>query len=331
MTRPLRVGLIGGGWIAEYDHLPAFADSDRAAVVALAEPDETRRTELADAYQIDRQYADGQELLTDASLDAVSICTPPNVHEEYFIAAAQAGLHILCEKPLTTDAASARRMAEAATDRDIVTLMGYVLRYHENLERLRQLVTNDLLGDVQRVFSLHHAPPATASWYTDPETAGGGVVIDMLPHVLDFYFELFGDTPTVRTSNMKFRTLGTEDMADIQLDFDGSVVIISTGRNLERYLHDITVLGSNGYLRTDQTWMSGFVGKQSVSYKFGEPPTADMGNVGRIGVRRQKGQGRERITEFIDCALGEKTSSATVERGANIIELIDEIYDESDH
>jgi predicted dehydrogenase len=131
------LGIVGGGLVAQVAHLPELAAlGDRFDVVAIAEPADGPRDAVAGRYGIAHAHAGWQELLAAGGLDAVLICSPNATHAAIVIAAVEAGLHVLVEKPLCLDPDDADRIV-AARDRSGVTVqVGYMKRFDPAYEAL---------------------------------------------------------------------------------------------------------------------------------------------------------------------------------------------------
>lgn len=114
MPAKVRVGVIGtGGWAEDF-HLPVLASHDDAVLAAICGRDGDRAHELADKYGVAQVLTDYRDMISDAGLDAVVVATPEDLHYPMVMAAVQAGLHVLCEKPIAFSAAQSRGMLSAA-------------------------------------------------------------------------------------------------------------------------------------------------------------------------------------------------------------------------
>lgn len=126
----VRIGVIGGGLIAQVAHLPYLTElQDRFELVALAEPSRKVREALSWKYRIPRTYADFRALIQDASVDAVLICSPNGTHAEAVLAALRARLHVFVEKPLCITLADADRIIAERDRAGTVVQVGYMKRY----------------------------------------------------------------------------------------------------------------------------------------------------------------------------------------------------------
>ena len=133
-------GLIGCGDISRKRAAPALRDAPGSTLAAVSR----QRTELARAFADEfgaaRVHADWRELVTDADIDAVYVATPLAPHAEQTIAAAQAGKHVLCEKPMAMDVASCDRMIAAARANGVKLGVAYYRRFYPVLVRVKQLI-----------------------------------------------------------------------------------------------------------------------------------------------------------------------------------------------
>ncbi|MFM7147289.1 MAG: Gfo/Idh/MocA family protein, partial [Actinomycetales bacterium] len=131
---PLRVGVVGGGLIAQAAHLPNVAANPRTELVALAEPSAVVREALAARYGIGQVHRSWEDMLEQGSLDALVICSPHATHAEIVLAAVDLGVHCLVEKPLCIDPADAVRIDEQARASGVVVQVGYMKRYDPGFE-----------------------------------------------------------------------------------------------------------------------------------------------------------------------------------------------------
>jgi predicted dehydrogenase len=140
----VRLGIVGAGLVAQVAHLPELAVlADRFDVVALAEPHGATRATVSRRHGIRRTYAGADELLGAGGLDAVLVCSPNATHADVTLAALDAGLHVLVEKPLCVDPEDADRIAAARSDR--VVQVGYMKRFDPAYEALLAGLPADLL------------------------------------------------------------------------------------------------------------------------------------------------------------------------------------------
>jgi predicted dehydrogenase len=189
MSRTYRIGLIGCGGIANGKHMPSLKKLNNVQMVAFCDIVEERAQKAATEYGAEgsKVYTDYRELLSDASIDIVHVCTPNDSHAEITIAALEAGKHVMCEKPMAKTAADAKRMVEAAKRTGKKLTIGYNNRFRPDSQHLKKLCDDGELGEIY--FAKAHAirRRAVPTWgvFLDEEKQGGGPLIDIGTHALD--------------------------------------------------------------------------------------------------------------------------------------------------
>jgi predicted dehydrogenase len=195
----LRVGVIGVGWAGQ-QHIAAYDALAGTKVVAIAGLEEGARQGLAARYRIERDVADWQDLLALGDLDAVSVAVPTFLHAPIAIAALERGIHVLSEKPIARSAAEAEAMVKAARTADRVLDVAFNHRQRGDIQRLKAVIDAGGLGRpyYAKAWWLRRTGiPTLGSWFTRAELAGGGPLVDIGVHVLDYSLFLLGN-PDVR-------------------------------------------------------------------------------------------------------------------------------------
>jgi predicted dehydrogenase len=204
MPLELGIGLVGGGWMGNvhsraYARLfsldPRSALRPRLVHVADAEPDVVSFLQLRWGWE--RGSADWRSVVDDPEVDLVDICAPNDLHCEIAAAAADAGKHVYCEKPLGRSVAETRRMAEAVRRAGVKSLVGYNYRWMPALQHARALVAEGRLGEITHFRSVFHTDwgasrDAPFSWRFDRDRSGWGALGDMASHVVDTAEALVG-------------------------------------------------------------------------------------------------------------------------------------------
>lgn len=192
---PLRVALVGCGNIGVKGHIPAYTDLPSASLTAVcdAAEDLARAAGAATGATV---YTDYDALIGRDDIDAVDICTPPWTHAELTIKAAQAGKHILCEKPIAPSLEDADAMIAAAAANDVTLMIGQTRRFDD---RYRMVKDQIVAGRIGRPVYVRRAerqllPFPSNAWYWDT-SVGGGVILDIGVHVSDQLRWLFDDEP----------------------------------------------------------------------------------------------------------------------------------------
>ncbi len=176
MTR-LRWGILSTARIGVRRVIPAIQRSQTGVVSAIASRDADRAAEVASRFGIPRAHGTYEGLLADPEVDAIYNPLPNSLHAEWSIRAAEAGKHVLCEKPLARDAAEARRIVEACARAGVLLQEAFMYRFHPQTERLQQLVRD---GAVGRPWVVRSGFSFTVGSQNDirliPELGGGGLL-----------------------------------------------------------------------------------------------------------------------------------------------------------
>jgi predicted dehydrogenase len=190
VSRPLRVALVGCGNIAVNSHLPAFlADPARYQVVAVADPTASRMEIAREAAGLgpERAFADPLQAITAPDVDVVDVCTPQHLRRDLLVAAAQAGKHLISEKPLASIPADAEKAVKAAEAAGVVLGVVHNYLFLPEFVAAQRIVDSGEIGTVRAVtvnylgvLDLPGAGGYRPQWRHDPATAGGGVLMDML-------------------------------------------------------------------------------------------------------------------------------------------------------
>ncbi|WP_328450332.1 Gfo/Idh/MocA family protein [Amycolatopsis sp. NBC_00438] len=175
----LRWGLLAAGTIAA-EFAAGVDESRHGTLTAVAARSADRAREFATRFEIPKAYSSYEDLLADPEIDAVYVSTPHPMHKEWAIAAAEAGKHVLCEKPLTVTAADAEVVIAAARKQDVFLMEAFMYRLHPQTRRLAELISCGAIGDVRAV-------DVTFSYATDDGEAarlgdlalGGGGILDV--------------------------------------------------------------------------------------------------------------------------------------------------------
>ncbi|HEU4699519.1 MAG TPA: Gfo/Idh/MocA family oxidoreductase [Gemmatimonadales bacterium] len=199
----LKVGIVGGGAIAQVAHLPVLKKLKGTDVRAVCDTDLPKARALANRFGVPNAFDDIEDLLDSEELDAVVLCTPNHLHESHILAALSAGLHVLVEKPLATTTASVQKVIRAAEKKDRVVMVGLNHRYRHDVQLVRSFVQSGELGTIDSVRGSWHVFRPSRSqlgWRTRRELSGGGAMLDLGLTVLDLMLWLAGNPEPARVS-----------------------------------------------------------------------------------------------------------------------------------
>ncbi len=200
----LRVGVVGAGNIATLAHLPGLQRAPGARVVAICDRDIGRAEVAASRFGIEGVYDDHRQMLERSALDALTIATPPAEHTPLALAAIEQGLHVLCEKPLSTNVGDAEAMVQGADRAGVVLAMNLHFRVMRESLALKAAIDAGHLGSVRYIhirYLRHGFFPPTGSWVKDPAISGGGALADMGSHLIDLAMWLTGSRQATKVAS----------------------------------------------------------------------------------------------------------------------------------
>ena len=314
----IRVGLLGGGGIAD-EHLRGYrAHAARIGVTAVADPatGEHRAQQLGATA-----YDDFRTLIAEADVDAVDICLPHHLHRDAVVGAAAAGRHVLCEKPLCLTA------AEAAEVRDAVAASGITLMCAHNqlfLPAVAEAKAVLAAGTIGRVYEVRTTDsffngfdPANMGWRANAATSGGGELIDTGYHPTYLLLHLAGGAPaevTAMLSTHRLAFMEGEDSAQVLVRFDNGVV----GQMATSWAYDpapvterFSAVGERGALHSDGTALT-------IALRDGETTTRTFDPVDQFAAE---------IGHFADCLAHGRRPLHTEHEGIEALGIILAAYE----
>ena len=247
MKRPLRVGIVGCGGIARA-HVAAYRADGAASIVGVYDSHAPAATALA--AETNAAVAQSvRALVSDFALDAVSVCSPPGTHLANCQPFVEAGIAVLCEKPLEADLQRARDLAALVRRHDALFMPAFCHRFHPAIVALKALIDAGALGDLLFFRNIFGAYVALAGNHrADPALSGGGVLIDNGCHAIDLFRHLVGEPSRVQAlaANV-LQPLTVEDFGLIQLSTgSGAHGQIASGYSLRTCPNTIDLFGSAG-------------------------------------------------------------------------------------
>lgn len=219
-SAPIRVGVVGMG-IGQM-HIANYLKTPNCRLAALCDADAGRVAEVAREHGVKRTFTDAEEMFRSGEIDAVSICTPNAFHAPMSIAALDAGLHVLCEKPMAMSTAEAQRMIDAADKAGKVLSIHFNHRMSPYVHAMKNYVESGDLGEIYFARTIWHRRrgiPARPG-FVSKEKAGGGAMIDLGVHQLDQALFVMGH-PTVKSLTAQIYTKFAEaDVPHMEMDVD---------------------------------------------------------------------------------------------------------------
>jgi len=230
-------GIIGCGDVTELKSGPAFNKVSNSALVAVMRRDAAKAEDYARRHQVPHWYDDANRLINDPGVNAVYIATPPSSHEEYTIAAINAGKPVYVEKPMANNYAAACNMADTAAAKNIKLVVAHYRREQPRFKKIKQLINDKAIGETLLVRLELSKPPLTKkdlsdvkiAWRVDPAIAGGGLFHDLAPHQLDLMYYFFGPAQKLTGIATNQGTIyPADDMVAGNILFNSGVVFSGT-------------------------------------------------------------------------------------------------------
>ncbi|SON56899.1 1,5-anhydro-D-fructose reductase [Hartmannibacter diazotrophicus] len=216
--RKIRWGVLSTAKIGRELVIPAIMNAANAELVAIASRDEARAKALADSLGVAKAYGSYEAMLADPEIDAIYNPLPNHLHVDLTLAAARAGKHVLCEKPIGMDLKDAERLRESP--KNVFVMEAFMIRFHPQWQRVRDIVASGDLGEVRAVqtfFSYFNDDPSNVRNMAD---IGGGGILDIGCYAITSARMAFGSDPKRVVSLIdRDPAFGTDRLASALIDF----------------------------------------------------------------------------------------------------------------
>ena len=308
----LGVAILGTGRIVESGYVPAFKEVADAKLVAVLSREQARADTFAKQYGIPRGYSDLAALLADPAVDAVIVASPDTTHESQVIAAARAGKHILCEKPMSSTFKSCKPMAEAVRAAGVTFAMGFDNRFNQGLVRIKEMIEAGDVGTVRYAQTiLTTAVSDPKNWRAAGDQSRYWAMSASGTHVLDIYRWFFGDPANVCAAYSAPVYGGEKDeVAIMVLDYPGRLLanltvsaVLPEANRIEIRGEKGTIIGERMFGRTNREALLTFNGRQS-TIKQTDPFVSEL-------------------RDFVEAIKAGRQPSATLEDGVRNCEIMD--------
>lgn len=205
MLSDVRIGIIGCGAVTEFSYLPSLKDIEGMKLVCMVDKDRRRALRLGKEYNIPNAEEDYRKIVD--KVDAVIIALPNNLHCEVALFFLKNKINVLVEKPMATSTKECDEMIQEAERNSVKLAVGHVRRFFYNSRMIKQIINDRWIGDVQE-FSLKEGGifnwPTESHFYFDRSQAGGGVLMNTGPHILDLLLWWFGEPEKIEYQDDNF-------------------------------------------------------------------------------------------------------------------------------
>jgi predicted dehydrogenase len=234
MTSVLRWGILSTANIATHKVIPGIRKAGRCEIVAIASREHDQARAVADRLGIPRAHGSYEALLADKDVDAVYVPLPNHLHADWSIAAARAGKHVLCEKPLALTASDAERMVEAARAAGVHLMEAFMYRHHPSWIAVRELVAAGRIGRLTAVQSWFSYFNDDATNIRNIRDFGGGALFDIGCYAVNLSRMLFGAEPMrVAASLRRDPTSGVDVLTSAILEFEAGIATFTCSTRAE--------------------------------------------------------------------------------------------------
>lgn len=249
MGTKLRWGILGAADIARRSVVPGIQQSESGVAAAIASRTPVKAEAAAAELNIPKAYGSYEALLADDSIDAVYIPLPNHLHMEWTIRAAEAGKHVLCEKPIALNAAEAERMADACAKSGVHLAEAFMYRHHPRYVRIRELVRSGEIGELRSIhgtFTFNNADDAANVRFR--KDWGGGSLYDIGCYPISAARFITGAEPAAATVHAFFSPQhdDVDMMASGLLEFAGGVSLTFDCGMWASFRNTLEIVGSDG-------------------------------------------------------------------------------------
>ena len=318
MTTSDRIGwgIVGLGRIAETEIAPAVTAAPNGRLAGVVSRTAAKAEEFAARHGAAAAYDDYRALLEDPAVDAVYIATPNALHADQVVAAAEAGKHVLCDKPLATTVADAGRAVAACEAAGVRLGITFQTRNHEGMGDIRDLLAAGGIGSVRLVqVSLGTGRKLPQGWRTDPALAGVGVMHNLGVHAYDLLRFLLGAEVVEATAVVDVEPgFSVDTLALALLRFDnGALAYVNANQSLPNTQQDLSVHGTEGTVLARDVTRPNLTGSISVTGREGSSQRS-VSSAGAFVTT---------IGNFADAVLEGREPSPSGLDGLRSVELID--------
>ncbi len=321
-SKPIRYAVVGLGHIAQEAVLPAFANAKKnSQLVAFVSGDPLKHQKLGKKYGVQQHYSYARydECLNNGEIDAVYIALPNHLHHEYTIRAAEAGIHVLCEKPLAVTSRQCEEMIRACKKNDVKLMTAYRLHFEEtNLEAI-QLLRSGKIGEPQIFNSLFSFQSREGNIRTKRET-GGGTLYDIGVYCINAARYLFRDEPSEvfasSISGLDARSKDVDAISSVIMRFPKNRIATFTTSFATSDIGLYTVLGTKGNLKVNMAYE--YSGEMEMQWTV-------EGKTKKSTTSKRDQFGPE-LVYFSDCILRNKEPEPSGKEGLIDVQIVEALY-----
>lgn len=318
----IRWGIIGCGAVTEVKSGPAFNKVPDSSLVAVMRRDAAKAEDYARRHGVPEWYNDADQIINHREINAVYVATPPASHEDYVMKIIDSGKHVYVEKPMSLNYASAKRMADYASEKNVKLCVAHYRRQQPVFLKIKELLASGVIGQpltaelrfYKKLLSPQELVKPGVAWRVDADISGGGLFHDLAPHQLDLAYYFFGEVILANgVSYNQSKLYHADDTVAGFIRFKNGVMF-----------NGIWSFNSAPVNETDTFIISGSKGKLSFSV-FGESVITLENEDGKKVNSFEKPEHAQQylIKKIVQYYLGKAENPCSGNDGAEVMKLID--------
>ncbi|WP_274364248.1 Gfo/Idh/MocA family protein [Paenibacillus thermotolerans] len=343
MTNKVRIGIVGAGGIFQWAHVEPLKKHPEVEIVAICDIVKEKAEAASIQHNIPQVYTDYRDMLANAEIDIVDICTPNLYHSEIAIAALEAGKHVFCEKPDAVNPKEAFKMKAAAEKSGKVLMVMRNNRFRPASGFIKQFLDQGKAGEIYAGrcgWQRRRGIPGKGGWFTTKALSGGGPLIDLGVHFIDLAmwfmgnpkpvsvvgstYTKFAESDAADSEHSKFGeksdggTFDVEDLAMGFIRFDNGACLqieFSWASNIEEECNFVELRGTKAGLTFRNGDLKIFGEEGGVLTDLKPHLGSDTGGHG------------ENLHHFIDVVQGRAKPIFTIDQGVHMIQILSAIYE----
>ncbi|KKI92487.1 dehydrogenase [Bacillus sp. SA1-12] len=219
----MKIGMISFAHMHAFSYAKHLLADPEVEITAIWDEDHERGSKMANLFNC--QYINDLEQLLQLEIQAVVVCSENKMHKEHVLAAARAGKHVLCEKPIATEVEDAQEMIHACKEAGVILQVAYPVRFAPAIQRVRELIRSGAIGEVVAINGTNHGQ-MPGGWFIEKELSGGGAATDHIVHVMDLIRWILNDEVkhVYAELDTKFYSIDVEDCGIVTLELESGVI-----------------------------------------------------------------------------------------------------------
>ncbi|MEA4936918.1 MAG: Gfo/Idh/MocA family oxidoreductase [Paludibacter sp.] len=334
----IKLGIIGAGrmGITHYSIINSHPD---VQVESVADPSALILT-MMNKYLSVKTYKDYNDLIEESKVDAILVCTPPNLHFPIIKKAAEKGIHVFVEKPFTTKYDEASELARLYSGTKLVNQVGYVNRFNDVFTKVKELLDASLIGNIVRfkseMFSCTITNNDEGSGWRATRESGGGAVFEMASHAIDLVNFLIGKPDKIIGSSLnQIYSKNVEDIASTTLIYkngiSGTLYVNWSDTSYRKPTNKMEIFGLGGRILADQHSLKIYLNQPNEKFNMRQGwNTLYITDIFKpVPFYVRGNEFTRQLYHFVDCIQGKSVRNlCTFADGVSTLEVIENLFND---